>query len=136
MMTTKIWVNGCFDVLHAGHVQLFHYAKNLGTELRVGIDSDQRVVELKGKNRPIHSQDNRKFMLESLECIDSVVIYESEQDMVDQIRLYSPDLMLVGNDYRFRPVVGEEFSRAVAFYRKHDGHSTTNILKRLDETTD
>lgn len=128
---SKIWINGCFDIVHVGHLKMFQYAKSLGKELRVGIDSDMRVKSLKGNDRPVFSQQERKYFLEGLECIDSVVIYDTADEMVSLIKDYEPDLMVVGDDYRNKPVVGEEFSRAVAFYKKHKGYSTTRIIDQI-----
>jgi rfaE bifunctional protein nucleotidyltransferase chain/domain len=128
---SKIWVNGCFDIVHVGHLKMFQYAKSLGKELRVGIDSDMRVKILKGNDRPIFHQEDRKYFLNALECIDSVVVYDTAEEMASLIKEYEPDLMVVGDDYRNKPVVGEEYSRAVAFYKKHRGYSTTNIIDQI-----
>jgi len=126
----RIWVNGCFDVLHVGHIRLFEYARTLGDELVVGIDSDRRVKELKGKDRPVNTEEDRKEMLMSIQFIDSVVIFDTEEELIDNIKTLKPKLMVVGEDYRFKNVVGEEFSEGVAFVKRVEGYSTTNILDR------
>ncbi len=85
-----IFVNGTFDILHPGHVQLLNYARSLGDSLIVAIDSDRRVRELKGDGRPINSEDDRKLMLESLRSVDTVWFFDSDQELEDICRLYNP----------------------------------------------
>ena len=80
-MVKKVFVNGCFDLLHRGHLELFEYAKSLGDHLTVGIDSDSRVKELKGNHRPINTQDDRKFMLESLKWVDEVRVFDCDMEL-------------------------------------------------------
>jgi D-beta-D-heptose 7-phosphate kinase/D-beta-D-heptose 1-phosphate adenosyltransferase len=77
----KIIVNGTFDILHRGHVELLEYAKGLGEFLLVCIDTDRRVKELKGESRPINSQADRAFMLQGLKCVDAVWTFDSEEDL-------------------------------------------------------
>ena len=80
----KVWVNGTFDVLHRGHLELFEFASKLG-KLRVGIDSDERVKKLKGETRPINSFFDRKYFLESLSFIDSVVEFNTDEELIQHI---------------------------------------------------
>lgn len=127
-----VWVNGCFDVLHIGHIRLFKYASELGNHLVVGIDSDERVRELKGECRPHNTQEFRKEMLMSLKYVDDVVIYDSEEHMIETIIAQKVELMVVGNDYRFKDVIGEESVQAIAFFKKISGHSTSNILNHKE----
>lgn len=129
----KIWVNGCFDVLHVGHIRLFQYAKSLGTELRVGIDSDARVAQSKGEDKPVHTLDIRREVLESIKYIDDVVSFGNDHQLKECIQEYAPDLIVVGDDYRFKDVVGEELSRGVAFFKKIKGYSSSNILNHEKE---
>ena len=131
MQTTKnIWINGCFDVLHRGHIELFKYAKELGGFLIVGIDSDTRVKQLKGNSRPINNHDDRKFFLESIEYIDKVVIFESEQELKDHVSFFKPKYMIVGSDYKNKNVVGSEYAKELIFFDRVGNYSTTNILER------
>jgi D-beta-D-heptose 7-phosphate kinase/D-beta-D-heptose 1-phosphate adenosyltransferase len=123
----KIWVNGTFDVLHRGHIELIKYASKFGT-LRVGIDFDERVKSLKGNDRPMNPWRDRKFMMESITYVDSVVGFGSDEELEDQIKLWSPNYMVVGSDYRDKHVVGSHLVEQVLFFDKLDGYSTTKIL--------
>ena len=86
----KVWINGCFDVLHRGHIELFRYAKSLGDYLIIGIDTDARVKHLKGSSRPINNQDDRKFFLESIKFIDKVVVFDNEDEKSIFFKLIRP----------------------------------------------
>ena len=130
MLTTKhIWINGCFDILHRGHLELFKYAKSFGGTVVVGIDSDSRVKSLKGDSRPINNEDDRKFMLESIKYIDKVVIFDSEARLRDLICLFHPEVMIVGSDYRDKTVIGCEYAKELKFFERIGDYSTTNILE-------
>ena len=78
---TKVWVNGCFDILHRGHYELFNYAKTLGEELIVGIDSDAKIAKDKGKDRPFNTLEDRAYALESLKAIDKVFEFSSREHL-------------------------------------------------------
>ena len=83
----RVWTNGCFDVLHRGHIEMFKYAKSLGDKLIVGIYSDIRVKELKGFNRPINNQEYRKEMLLSNKYVDDVLIFHSSEELRNLIKV-------------------------------------------------
>ena len=125
-----IFVNGTFDILHPGHVQLLNYARSLGDSLIVAIDSDQRVRELKGKDRPINSEDDRKFMLENLCSVDSVWLFDSDQELEDICRLYNP-VMVKGSDYRGRAIVGQQYCKEIVFYDRIEPYSTTQTIQDI-----
>ena len=124
------FTNGCFDILHVGHIKLFQYLKNKSDEVIIGIDSDKRVKELKGPHRPINNERDRKLMLESLSFVDSVLIFDSADELELLVKTISPDLMVVGSDYRDRHVVGGEYAKNLEFFEKIDGYSTTRTLQR------
>jgi D-beta-D-heptose 7-phosphate kinase/D-beta-D-heptose 1-phosphate adenosyltransferase len=124
-----IWVNGCFDILHVGHVELFKYAKSLGNKLIVGIDSDKRVKELKGESRPINVQTDRKILLDSIKYIDEVIIFNNENELSELIKDNRVDIMVVGSDYKNKRVVGSNNSKEVIFFKRINGYSTTKILE-------
>jgi D-beta-D-heptose 7-phosphate kinase/D-beta-D-heptose 1-phosphate adenosyltransferase len=125
-----IFVNGTFDILHPGHVQLLNYARSLGDSLIVAIDSDRRVRELKGKDRPINSEDDRKFMLENLSSVDSVWLFDSDQELEDICRLYNP-IMVKGSDYRDRAIVGQQYCKEIVFYDRIEPYSTTQAIQDI-----
>ena len=124
------FTNGCFDILHVGHIKLFQYLKNKSDEVIIAIDSDMRVKELKGSHRPINNERDRKLMLESLSFVDSVLIFDSADELELLVKTLSPDLMVVGSDYKDRHVVGGEYAKKLEFFEKIDGYSTTRTLQR------
>ena len=130
---TTIWVNGCFDILHPGHIELFKVAKSLGDRLIVGVDEDHKVKKDKGDERPINSLSFRKTMLESIKYIDVVLPFGSRKELEDLIELYSPDVLLVGGDWRNGDVVGRQFAKQVRFFNRVGNYSTTDIIKKINE---
>lgn len=126
-----IFVNGCFDVLHPGHIQLFKYAKSLGDYLIVAIDSDKRVSEIKGPERPIFSQSDRSQILESIRYIDVVHIFDSKEDLENLLKDIAPDIMIVGSDWKGKEVVGKHYAKTVRFFDRVGEYSTTKTLQGL-----
>jgi rfaE bifunctional protein nucleotidyltransferase chain/domain len=124
----NIWTNGCFDVLHIGHIKLFEYAKALGNKLIVGIDSDSRVKQLKGNGRPINNEKDRLEFLLSIKYIDQVVIFSSEEDLCNQLIKNHIDTIVIGDDYKHKRVVGQDIIDNIVFFQKIKNLSTTNIL--------
>jgi D-beta-D-heptose 7-phosphate kinase/D-beta-D-heptose 1-phosphate adenosyltransferase len=123
----KVWVNGTFDVLHIGHLKLLEYSASFG-ELRVGIDSNKRVQELKGNDRPFNTEEDRKYFLECLKFVKDVVIFDSRKELIDLVKKYQPDYMIIGDDYRDQIVYGSEFAKKLIFFEKLPNYSTTKIL--------
>ncbi len=123
----RVWVNGTFDVLHVGHINLLEFAASFG-EVRVGLDTDKRVKELKGENRPFNNQQDRKKMLESLKFVKEVVFFDSRQELIDSVKDYQPDIMVIGDDYRDQIVYGSEHAKKLVFFEKLPLYSTTKIL--------
>ena len=132
----KIWTNGCFDVLHRGHIELFRYAKSLGDELVVGIDTDDKVKKDKSEDRPINNLQDRMFMLKSIKYIDKVIPFDSIEDLRKTIRWYQTDLMVIGSDWKGKYVIGREFSDKLVFFDRVGDYSTTKILQTNDEEVD
>ena len=130
MLNKKIIVNGTFDLLHVGHVELLEYAKSLGDQLLVCIDSDSRVKELKGELRPINTQDDRIKMLNALRCVDMVWVFDTKEKLIEQIELYQPDIMVKGSDYKGRSVVGEALCKQIIYYDRTE-HSTTKTIQNI-----
>ena len=128
-MQKIVWVNGCFDVLHRGHFELFKYAKSKGDKLIVGIDADEKVREAKGASRPINTQGDRKFVLQCIRYIDEVVIFNTPKELECLIKRLNP-IMVVGSDWKGKTVVGSQFAQEVSFFDRIGDYSTTKILGR------
>lgn len=124
----KIWVNGCFDILHRGHFELFNYAKSLGDYLTVGIDSDRKVKKDKGKSRPYNKINDRVYALESLRPVDKVVVFNTREELTNLIKEYEPDTLVVGSDWKNKEVVGWRYAKKIVYFNRIEGYSTTNIL--------
>ena len=124
---SKIWVNGSFDVLHIGHIKLLEFAASLGT-LRVGIDSDERVSQKKGNGRPFNTLENRMEFMSSIKYVDSVVSFNDDNSLIDRIKEWEPDILVIGDDYRYHRIIGIEYIPKVMFFQKIEGISSTNIL--------
>ena len=131
MQTIKtVWVNGCFDVLHRGHIELFKYAKSLGKTLIVGIDADERIKAAKGPSRPINNTKDRRFILESIKYIDHIVSFASDDDLIRWIKFWKPDCMVVGSDWKEKKVIGGEHTQKIIFFDRIGDYSTTKILEK------
>tara|TARA_Y100000356_G_scaffold107240_1_gene93307 strand:- start:75 stop:464 length:390 start_codon:yes stop_codon:yes gene_type:complete len=125
----KVWTNGCFDILHRGHIEMFRYAKSLGDELVVGIDTDEKVMLDKGKDRPINNLQDRMYMLQSIKYIDKVISFDSTKDLENTIKWYRPNIMVIGSDWKGKDVIGSFFTDKLVFFDRIEGYSTTNIVE-------
>lgn len=123
----KVWVNGTFDVLHIGHVKLLEFAKSFG-DVRVGVDSDDRVKEKKGSNRPINSLQDRIDFLNSIKYIDSVVSFGTDSELCDEIKKWESEVIIIGDDYQYKKVIGEDLVKKVIFFEKIPNKSSTLII--------
>ena len=119
-------MNGAFDVLHIGHIKLLKYAAAMG-HLRVGIDSDKRIKELKGPDRPFNSYNIRKEFLQSLRFVDEVVGFDSEEELIACIKSYRPDVMIVGSDYKDKQINLKNMLKI--YYLKEKKHYCSLIYK-------
>jgi D-beta-D-heptose 7-phosphate kinase/D-beta-D-heptose 1-phosphate adenosyltransferase len=128
---TRVFVNGTFDIVHRGHLEMLEYACSLGDEVLVAIDSDRRVKELKGSTRPINNQIDRQFMLESLKYVNKVCIFDSDQELVDTIKQYGVDIMVKGSDYKGYPIIGQEYCKRIEFFKLKDEYSTTKTIQDI-----
>jgi D-beta-D-heptose 7-phosphate kinase/D-beta-D-heptose 1-phosphate adenosyltransferase len=130
----KVMVNGTFDVLHRGHLQLLNYAKSLGDQLLVAIDSDRRVKELKGDDRPINDVDDRKILLYNLKSVDIVMVFDSEEDLLDIVKEYKPDVYVKGSDWKHdKTSIAEQYCNKVIYYDRIGNYSTTEIIQRITD---
>lgn len=125
-----IWVNGCFDIMHMGHIEMLKYAKSLGQTLIVGTDTDERVKSNKGLFRPINNLALRVQFLEAIRYVDKVVTFGSDEQLNELIRFYNADTMVVGEEYKGRRVVGGECVKNIIFYPKQYGLSTTKLISQ------
>ncbi len=129
-----VFTNGCFDILHAGHVHSLEFAKSLGDILVVGLNSDASVRRLKGESRPIVDEQNRAYLLKSLRVVDYVVIFD-EDTPYELIRKVQPDVLVKGEDYAGKTVVGQDIVEArggeVRLVDLKPGLSTTNIVNKI-----
>tara|TARA_E500000178_G_C16807340_1_gene655340 strand:+ start:287 stop:691 length:405 start_codon:yes stop_codon:yes gene_type:complete len=132
MNNKKVFVSGCFDILHAGHIKLLHRAKTLGNDLYVGIDSDKRVKKSKGPNRPVNNEKNRLDMLRSLRIIKSVRIFGSDKSLLNMIRRIKPDILLLGDDWKNKKIIGKNLVKKIVFFKRIKKYSTTKIIDKIE----
>lgn len=126
-----VFVNGTFDVLHRGHLLLFEYAKSFGDHLIVAIDDDNRVKEKKGDSRPINCLSDRIFMLKNIKSIDEVNTFSSDEDLENLVKYYNPDIMVVGSDWKNRPVIGSQYAKELKFFDRIDEYSSTKTIQSI-----
>jgi D-beta-D-heptose 7-phosphate kinase/D-beta-D-heptose 1-phosphate adenosyltransferase len=126
-----VWVNGTFDVLHIGHIKLLEFAKAQGDYLIVGIDSDERIKELKGDKRPINNELARFEFLKAIKYVDEVRIFNSEESLADMIKNIAPDVVVWGDEYRNKRKIGIEHAKETIFFKKLENYSSTNIIQKL-----
>jgi len=123
----KVWVNGTFDVLHRGHIELFKYAYGFG-DVRVGIDYDERVKSLKGINRPVNTFEDRKCLLESIKYIDSVVGFNSDEELENEIKKWGSNIMVIGSDYKDKKIIGSHLFEKIVYFDRIINYSSTKII--------
>lgn len=127
----KVFVNGTFDILHPGHIQLITFASNSGDHLKISIDSDKRVRQLKGPTRPINNEIIRQTILFHIKGVDEVSIFDNDNDLINTIREYQPDIMIVGSDYKNRKVIGSEHAKKLIFFDRIEQYSSTKVIEKI-----
>jgi D-beta-D-heptose 7-phosphate kinase/D-beta-D-heptose 1-phosphate adenosyltransferase len=125
---TVVFTNGCFDILHKGHIEYLRESKKLGGKLIVGLNSDKSVKRLKGACRPINNQYDRRAVLQSIGCVDQVIIFD-EDTPYDLIKDVTPDIITKGGDYTPDMVIGNDLAKVVIISYV-EGYSTTKILEK------
>ena len=132
-----VFTNGCFDILHRGHIEALARSANLGNRLIIGLNSDQSIQALKGENRPIENEDSRAILLASLSFVDAVVLF-SEETPLNLISTLMPDVLAKGGDYEIETIVGHKIVQnnggEVILVPFIDGYSSTNIIDKIKNT--
>ena len=125
-----VFTNGCFDILHVGHVSYLEQAARLGRHLIVGLNTDASVKRLKGATRPLNHELDRARVLAALACVDAVVLFDEDTptELVKKIR---PDILVKGGDYKPEEVAGREYAGEVQIIKFEDGYSTTGLLEKV-----
>lgn len=128
----KIVVNGTFDIFHIGHLRLLQRARSYPESyVLVLIDSDARVKQLKGNNRPVNSEYERCSLLSALKCVDRVEIFNSDLELENMIKEYQPDLMIKGSDYVGKTIIGAKYCKEIEFYDRLGKYSSTRKIQDI-----
>ena len=129
-MDKIVWCNGTFDILHPGHIELFKVGKSLGDKLIVATDTDEKIRQDKGSSKPVNNLCDRISMLQAIKYIDEVLYFGNRKELEGLIELYSPDILLLGDDWRGGDVVGRQYAKEVKFLPRLN-YSTTGLIKRI-----
>ena len=124
-------VNGCFDILHPGHIRLLEYAKSLGDYLIVCVNSDQSVKSNKGEHKPYMMCTARMEVLKALRCVDQVIEFDGEIDLAHLYKYLAPDILVLGEEYKYSNITGRPYVKKVVFFPKQIGHSSTLIARAI-----
>ena len=125
-------VNGSFDVLHPGHVALLNTARSYGDHLIVAIDTDRRVKELKGEQRPINNQIDRRIMLSALKAVDIVEFFDSTEELIKLMQRYQPDVYVKGSDWKHdTQSTAHQYCKEVIYYDRIEPYSSTKIIQHI-----
>jgi rfaE bifunctional protein nucleotidyltransferase chain/domain len=128
----RVIVNGTFDILHRGHIEMLNFARSQGTYLLVAIDSDRQVRELKGESRPINNQEDRKYQLENLKAVNAVWIFDSQEELEHICKIYKPHLMVKGSDYYGKKITGSQYVDQIKYYDLVKNYSTSKIIENIN----
>ena len=131
IMYKTVFVNGTFDVLHRGHLDLLNYAKSLGEYVVVGIDSDERVRKMKGRTRPINRLMDRAHMLANLKAVDEVRFFGNDKELEDLVKEVKPDIMVVGSDWKGKSVIGSYWAADLHFFDRVGDYATTKTIQSI-----
>ena len=129
-MDRIVWCNGTFDILHPGHIELFKVGKSLGDKLIVATDTDEKIRQDKGASKPVNNLCDRISMLQAIKYIDQVLYFGNRKELEGLIELYSPDILLLGDDWRGGDVVGRQYAKEVKFLPRLN-YSTTKIIEKI-----
>ena len=129
-MDKIVWCNGTFDILHPGHIELFKVGKSLGDKLIVATDTDEKIRQDKGASKPINNLCDRISMLQAIKYIDEVFYFNDRKELEGLIELYSPDILLLGDDWKGGDIVGIQYAKEVRFLPRLN-YSTTHIIDKF-----
>ena len=130
ILEKKVFVNGTFDLLHRGHLELLNYAKSLGY-VYVGIDTDECIKGKKGPTRPVHNQEERKYHLENLKTVDEVTFFSSEPEFEGLIKSLKPDIIIVGSDWKEKSTIKSYYDGELIFFDRIEEYSTTKTIQKI-----
>lgn len=131
-----VFTNGCFDIIHRGHITYLNEAKNLGDFLIIGLNTDNSVKRLKGEGRPINNQNDRAIVIDNLKAVDFIIFFEEDTpyNLISEIR---PDVLVKGGDWKEEEIVGSDIVKSyggkVISLKYIDNYSTTNLLKKISQ---
>ena len=129
-----VFTNGCFDIIHRGHVEYLNQAKSLGKSLIIGVNSDASVRKIKGEGRPINNESDRAFVLSNLKCVDAVIIFD-EDTPYNLIKAVRPDFLVKGGDWKEEQIIGSDvvknYGGKIYSLKYVDSYSTTNIIDKI-----
>ena len=125
-----VWCNGTFDILHPGHIELFKVGASLGKKLIVATDTDEKIRQDKGASKPINNLCDRISMLQAIKYIDEVLYFNTREELEGLIKLYMPDILLLGDDWQGGDVVGVEYAKEVRFLPRLN-YSTSHIITKI-----
>ena len=130
----NIWINGCFDVLHMGHIKLFQRARQMEGRVIVGIDTDERITSAKGEGRPVNKLKNRIEFLHSIKYIDEVWEFANDKELIELIKHFSPRYMLIGDDYINKKIIGSEWIKEIIYVPRYQELSSSDIINGTHKT--
>lgn len=127
-----VMVNGTFDILHPGHIALLNTARSYGDALIVAIDTDRRVKELKGSDRPINNQLFRRIMLSNIKAVDLVELFDSKEELIELMKRYQPDIYVKGSDWKHdKESTAHQYCKEVIYYDRIEEYSSTKIIEDI-----
>lgn len=127
----KIFINGSFDLIHTGHLDLINYARCLGDYLHVALDTDERIKSLKGNDRPVNNEKTRVAIMANFKAVNEVSVFGSDEDLINIIKNYQPDIMVKGSDWRGKTIIGSEYCKEIVFFERINDESTTKTIENF-----